>query len=321
MTCQSTTSTCNCIPGGDKVLRLEFSDGTTQTITLEPNYEEQYFEIQPVITSRVTIRVMSVYSNPKTCPPRSGCEWWQPACRDWCPNGAHRIEILATQSWVEVYDWESSYMSNYSMRAALVSRTASLLLRQRDRDVAVFESSTPLLINASILQHGYDTNSDQELVVCRSWDRDRARWSTRGVIHNGQMQGAALGFKGRGASHVCAAYFTGDFTLVLQETPARYRLVNVSGVDLDEVHEAGYFNLSVFAFFMLTLLTYAGVSLWNFLKWLEEWRVTEVDRLKVSLPPLPVGVPAHALCPAHVADLARVGLSSDYGSAFLCLAH
>jgi hypothetical protein len=228
MACKQSNSTCTCIPGGDKDLLLQFSDGTSQRVTLAADTSMQFFELAPVITTYVSIRVMSVYSNPLTCPPRSECQWWDPMCNNWCPNGISHLELITTESWEEVYDWNLGYMLNYSVRAALVSRSASISLRQYDRDVTVFQSDTPVMYNATVLNHAHINSSSmnqQALVTCRSWDYTLSRWSPRGVIHSGRMWNEAGLYISYATNRDSGIYKR----VVAANSSANARVVNVTG--------------------------------------------------------------------------------------------
>ena len=79
-----------------------FNDGSAQSVELLNSYEMQEFALSPVVCNIINITVISVYSNPKTCPARSSCEWWDPTCADWCPNGAASIQFISTLPNVQV---------------------------------------------------------------------------------------------------------------------------------------------------------------------------------------------------------------------------
>ena len=100
--CQYSTFNCTCIPGGDRTLEVAFKDGSKQFIELTNNYEIQEFYLSPVVSDIINITVISVYSNPRTCPARSSCPWWEPTCANWCPNGAASIEFITTFPFVQV---------------------------------------------------------------------------------------------------------------------------------------------------------------------------------------------------------------------------
>ena len=100
--CFQSSHNCSCIPGGDRLLAIQFYDRSTQYIELENTYEMQEFKLIPIRSSRIVVTVISVYSNPRLCPQRSACAWWEPTCADWCPNGAASIEFLSAFPLVQV---------------------------------------------------------------------------------------------------------------------------------------------------------------------------------------------------------------------------
>ena len=279
--CVASNSTCECVTGGDKELMLNFSDGSSQRVTLQANYDFQYFELIPVETTSVRITVLSVYSDSSTCPSRLACPWWEPMCNNACPNGAQTIDFIALQSWEEVYDYGQGYMKNYSMLAARVSRTTSLSLWQSETQVNVTGSRQPLLLNSTILPHNYALN-DQVLALCRSWDRSKARWSSRGVVNSGRVIKGPSSYEGAASVHECSAYFTADFTLVLREYPVSHVLNDLDSntMELDQLDMNALYNFAVFLFFLGAWLVWCAFSIWAFLRWLESWRVSTIEYLK-----------------------------------------
>ena len=218
--CETSSRNCTCIIGGDRELSFTFSDGTVQNFELAAeSYDAQIFDMIPVMTDSVDMTILSVYSNPSKCPPRDTCAWWQPACVDWCPNGAASIEFLSTEPLVMTYDYNYSYMKNYSVAAALVSDVTSIEVRQYDHVMRLFALDTPLQLNMTVQKERRSSfsNNDQTIVVCRSWDDRVGRWSSRGTLLAGLVEDPVTG--GMDGVHSCEIFFVSNFSLVLVEKP------------------------------------------------------------------------------------------------------
>jgi len=219
MPCEVSSDKCTCVIGGDREISFTFSDGSIQKIELAAQtYATQRFYLQPAMTDSVVMRVLSVYSNSKYCPKRTTCAWWQPSCVDWCPNGAALIEFLSTEPIVQTYDYNYSYMSNYSVSARVVSDVTSMEVRQYDHVMHLFALETPFKLNMTVRQgrrSGLHFNDDT-IVVCRSFDDRIGRWSSRGTLLIGPVEDPAAGMSG---VHTCIIFFVSNFSLVLVEKP------------------------------------------------------------------------------------------------------
>ena len=142
--CKTSTPQCECLVGGDRLLQLEFQDGSTQTVELLNSLAPQEFDLQVTSTDRLKITILSVYSNPRTCPDPIDCPWWEPDCAAWCPNGAAAIEALTTDASEAVFNFNHSYERNYTQLARLVSDVATVDVRQRADVLRLFHPAGPL---------------------------------------------------------------------------------------------------------------------------------------------------------------------------------
>ena len=213
---------CSCVIGGDRLLSFTFSDGSQQVIELAQSYDSQTFDLKPVLTSSVTMTVMSVYSDSSKCPGKQQCAWWQPTCADWCPNGATSIEFLSTKPIESVYDYNYSYMSNYTLSAALVSDVTSLEVRQYDHVMRLFALDSPFQLNMTVQskRRSATLTNDQNLVVCRSWDGSTGRWSSRGsMVDSIQVEDPFMVPADRDGLTSCIIFFVANFSLVMVEKP------------------------------------------------------------------------------------------------------
>ena len=218
--CQTSGRNCSCIIGGDRELSFAFSDGTIQKFELaKESYSAQTFDVNPVVTDSVHMTVVSVYSNPSNCPSPDSCAWWQPDCVNWCPNGAASIEYLSTEPLVQAYDYNFSYMTNYSVAAALVSDVTSVEVRQYDHVMRLFALDTPLQLNLTVERERQSSfgRNNETIVVCRSWDYRIGRWSPRGTLLAGLVEDWETGQMG--GVHSCQIFFVSNFSLVVVEKP------------------------------------------------------------------------------------------------------
>ena len=277
--CEVSSLNCICVIGGDKNIRFTFGDGTVQNIELaKESYETQLFDLEPVTTDSVNVKVLSVYSNPTKCPPRDTCAWWQPACVDWCPNGAASIEFLSTEPLVGTYDHEYSYMTNYSVSAALVSDVTSMEVRQYDHVMRLFALETPLQLNLTVQperRSGFTTN-DQTMVVCRSWDDSIGRWSPKGTLLAGSIEDPEA--EDRTGVHSCQIFFVANFSLVVVEKPSDGIETVMANLSMWRLSENTPDSLVCVTGLVFIFMCYCLVVVLRFRGWLKVWHKEETGK-------------------------------------------
>jgi hypothetical protein len=279
--CTISAGNCTCIIGGDRLVSFTFSDGSVQTVELaRETYDTQMFDLKPVLTHSVTMKVLSVYSNSRLCPDRKVCAWWQPTCVDWCPNGAASIEFLTTEAILSAYDYNYSYMTNYSVVAARVSDVTSMEMRQHDHVMHLFGMETPFQLNMSVQSQRRSVFpiNDQMMVVCRSWDDRIGRWSSRGTLVAGLVEDLHASSPKSGLTS-CIIFLVANFSLVLVEKPydSIPTLYGEYG-DVWKLNESEPDSLVCAAGIAWIFVCYLILVLLRFKGWLRIWHQAEVRK-------------------------------------------
>ena len=150
----------------------------------------------------------------------------------------------------QVFNYNFSYNSNYSLAAALVSRVTSINLRQMNDYLRYLKLESPFEI--AILQEnhlpGYENFviNNTTLVCCKLFDGQTGRWISQGVINSGKVKYVE---ERVGSWHVCLAYLTASFSLVLIENPTASLPIYQSWPGLSEL--INYNANSLYPFFII----------------------------------------------------------------------
>eukprot|EP00960_Hanusia_phi_P065065 765988-Hanusia_phi.AAC.12 len=266
--CRESTINCTCIPGGDKSMLLRFSDGSEQTVELKNTYEWQTFYLEPVTSRSVTMTVTSVYSNSITCPLPSLCPWWEPTCNDWCPNGISGLKFISTVSFVTKYNYNFSYLTNYSMSLRLLSDVSQLIFRQEDRSLCLKFLRTPLLTKF-YLSEAFSDAQPHTVVACKVWNSSLQRWSSEGTLNSGELQGNHV---------VCLNFLAGSFSLAEIQNPVRRMKNYFPGIAVYAVKQHTTQNLISFFSIIFCLLLMSFAFIVERVQKMNRWKKNEIDR-------------------------------------------
>ena len=183
----------------------------------------------------------------------------------------------------QVFNYNFSYNSNYSLAAALVSRVTSINLRQMNDYLRYLELEIPFEI--AILQEnhlpGYENFviNNTTLVCCKLFDGQTGRWISQGVINSGKVKYVE---ERVGSWHVCLAYLTASFSLVLIENPTASLPIYQSWPSLSELINYNANSLYPFFIIFVHLIICTVVFMQFSSKAALEWRDREINAMLIE---------------------------------------
>ena len=182
--------------------------------------------------------------------------------------------------FVQVYNYNFSYSSNYSLAAALISKVTSVSFRQHGQELQMHELQTPIQVSLKAEVDNYSTMTSNKTLVCRkTFKKDSGRWSSQGIIGSElQTKKNAHGI----SYHVCHLYYPTSLSLVLIENPtAALPMYTSIPQTLSLMQNARYIP---YAFLILFIHILVCLTAWFQIIWKEilAWKTREINRMRVE---------------------------------------